>query len=279
MDTESPVLSRVDGRIVTITLNRPAALNALDYPTAVALHRAIDRAGSTPGARAVVLCGAGRSFCGGGDVAAMQEHRGDLPAFIDRMIDSFHASVMALNRLPLPVIASVHGAIAGGGISLALACDMVVATRNARFVIAYPQLGAPADGGLTFRLTQRLGAARAFELMTLQASFDAAEAKALGLVNRVVDGDDAGSADAQAQAMAHELAALPEASVRELKELTAVQQRDGLQAHLAREKAAFVRCAATTDFSARVEAFAQKASRRAAQTSGIASGTTVGKAS
>ena len=77
-----------------------------------------------PVARVVVLRGAGKSFCGGGDVLAMHAHRADLPAFIDKMIDAFHGGVMAQRRLPIPVIASVHGAVAGGGFSLALACDL-----------------------------------------------------------------------------------------------------------------------------------------------------------
>ena len=255
MDTQDPVCIDFHGEVATIALNRADALNALDYPAAEALHRAIETVAAAPGVRALVLRGEGRSFCGGGDVAAMHAHRSELPAFIARMIDSFHASVMALNRIAVPVIASVHGAVAGGGISLALACDMVLAARGTRFVTAYAQLGAPADGGLSFRLTQRLGAARAFDLLTLRSTMDAEEALALGLISRIVDAE---RADAQAQRYARELAALPAQSVRELKELTAVQSREGLQAQLAREKAAFLRCAASADFAARVAAFAER---------------------
>ena len=255
MNDEPPVRVGVERGIVTITLNRPAALNALDHPTALALHDAIAGVAHIDDARAVVLCGAGRSFCCGGDLAAMHAHRDDLPGFIARMIDTFHASVMALNRLHLPVVASVHGAVAGGGISLALACDLVVAARNTRFVVAYPQLGAPADGGLTFRLTQRLGAARALEVLALQGSVDAQLAHSLGLVNAVVDAD---TAHAEALRWAQQLAALPPQSAIELKQLVAVQGHDALQAHLAREKAAFLRCAATPDFAQRVQAFASR---------------------
>jgi 2-(1,2-epoxy-1,2-dihydrophenyl)acetyl-CoA isomerase len=259
MKDENLVLTDVDGEVVTITLNRPGVLNALDHPTALALHRAIESAAAVAGARAVVLRGAGRSFCGGGDVAAMHAHRADLPAFIDKMIDAFHASVMALNRLHLPVIASVHGAVAGGGISLAFACDLVLAARGTRFVAAYPHLGAPADGGLSFRLTQCIGAVRAFEALTLNGAIDADEALRLRLVNRVVDAD---AADAEAQRWARQLAALPRQSVEELKQLVAVQSRDALEAQLGREKAAFLRCAATADFKARVAAFAQRIAQR-----------------
>ncbi|MBO9514020.1 MAG: enoyl-CoA hydratase/isomerase family protein [Variovorax sp.] len=257
MNHPPPVRLDVERDVATITLARPQALNALDFAAIESLRHAIDRATAMPDARAIVLRGEGQSFCGGGDVAAMHAEQADLPAFIGRMIDSFNACVMALNGTQLPVIASVHGAVAGGGISLALACDLVVAARDTRFVTAYAQLGGCADGGLSFWLTRRLGAARAFELLTLHTRFSAEEACALGLVNRVVDAE---RADEEALAWARQFAALPRQSAAELKQLTAVQARDDLRAHLAREKAAFVRCAATEDFSRRVAAFASRGS-------------------
>jgi 2-(1,2-epoxy-1,2-dihydrophenyl)acetyl-CoA isomerase len=162
---------------------------------------------------------------------------------------------MALNQLTLPVIASVHGAVAGGGISLALACDLVIAARGTRFITAYAQLGGSADGGLSFRLTQQLGAARAFELLTLRSTLDAEEALRLGLINRVVDAD---RADDAALHWAQELAAMAPRSVTEIKDLTSVQVRDALRAHLAREKQAFLRCAATPEFAARVANFTER---------------------
>jgi 2-(1,2-epoxy-1,2-dihydrophenyl)acetyl-CoA isomerase len=252
---QSPVLVESHGEVITITLNRPDSFNAIDYPTALALRSAIDVAAAMPGGRVVVLRGAGKSFCGGGDVLAMHANRADLPGFIDQMIDAFHASVMALSRLPMPVIASVHGAVAGGGFSLAMACDLIVSVRSTRFVVAYPHLGAPADGGLSFQLTQRLGRVQGFEALTLHGNLSAEKALSLGLVNRVVDAE---SADAEAYAWAQELVALPVQAVNELKELVAVQSREALKVHLAREKAAFLRCATTLDFTARAAAFAGK---------------------
>lgn len=252
---QSPVLLESHGEVITITLNRPDSFNAIDYPTALALRSAIDVAAAMPGGRVVVLRGAGKSFCGGGDVLAMHANRADLPGFIDQMIDAFHASVMALSRLPMPVIASVHGAVAGGGFSLALACDLIVAARAARFVVAYPHLGAPSDGGLSFQLTQRLGRVQGFEALTLHGNLNAEKALSLGLVNRLVDAE---SADAEAYAWARELVALPVQSVNEMKELVAAQSREALEVHLAREKEAFLRCSTTPDFIARVAAFNTK---------------------
>ena len=255
MNDERPVLVESHGEVVTITLNRPAALNAIDNAVALGLRRALETVAAMSEARVVVLRGAGKSFCGGGDVLAMHANRANLTNFIDRLIDDFHAGVMALRRLPIPVIASVHGAVAGGGFSLALACDMVVAARDARFVVAYPRLGAPADGGLSFQLTQRLGRAQGFETLTLHGNLSAEKALALGLINRVADAE---TADAEAHALARELVALPAQSVNELKELVAVQSRDAFEAHLAREKAAFLRCVNNPDLVARVAAFAEK---------------------
>ncbi|MCY1163519.1 enoyl-CoA hydratase/isomerase family protein [Polaromonas sp.] len=255
MSSEQAVYSEQQGEVVTLTLNRPDRLNALDHEMAGVLLSAIEDIARTPSARVLVLRGEGKSFCAGGDVAAMQAHRNELPAFIEKTITPFHACILGLQRLPMPVVACAHGALAGGGFSLAMACDFVVATRSARFVVAYPKLGAPADGGLSFFLVQRLGAARGLEALTTKGQFDAETALRLGLVNRVVDDDRLAQETNQWVA---EMLALPPQSLRELKTLVAVQSSTALQAHLQREKEAFLRCAATPDFAARVAAFAQK---------------------
>lgn len=256
MNSYAPrVLVEQSEDIVTLTLNRPEALNALDQAAVLALAEAIDGVHRSEGVRAVILRGAGPAFCGGGDVAAMHAHRNALPEFIDRLIDVFHESIVALARLQAPVIACVHGAVAGGGMSLALGCDLVVAEQSTRFVIAYPKLATSSDGGLSFRLTQRLGGPRALELLTRSTPLGAAEAYELGLVNRLApDGEGA----AQAQRWALELAALPGEAMSELKGLVAAQGIDALQRQLAREKSAFLRCAATAEFAQRVEAFATR---------------------
>jgi 2-(1,2-epoxy-1,2-dihydrophenyl)acetyl-CoA isomerase len=255
MKEELSVLVESLDEVITITLNRPDSLNALDHPMTLALQHAIEVAAAVPGGRVVVLRGLGKSFCGGGDVLAMHAHRADMPGFIGSMIDAFHAGIMALRRLPIPVIASLQGAVAGGGFSLALACDLVVAVRQARFVVAYPRLGTSADGGLSFQLAQRLGPMQGFETLTLHGSFSAEKALSLGLVNRVVDEP---TADGEAYAWARELVAMPAQAVNELKQLVAVQSLANFEVHLAREKAAFLRCAASPDFAMRVASFAEK---------------------
>ena len=261
MSGPASVLSSQQGAVVTLTLNRPDRLNALDSDMATDLCGAIEAVKNNASARVVVLRGEGKSFCAGGDVVAMHAHRDDLPAFIEKTINPFHACVLGLQRLPMPVIVCAHGALAGGGFSLAMACDFVVAARSARFVVAYPKLGAPADGGLSFFMIKLLGTARGLEALTTGGHFTAEQALELGIVSRVADDADLQRATDQ---WAAQLLALAPQSLRELKGLIAAQTAGALEAHLDREKAAFLRCAATPDFAARVAAFAEKAQKRPA---------------
>lgn len=255
MSSASPVLTSQQGAVVTLTLNRPERLNALDSEMAGVLRDAIEEVSRNASARVLVLRGEGRSFCAGGDVAAMHAHREDLLEFIEKTITPFHACVLGLQRLPMPVIACAQGALAGGGFSLAMACDFVVAARSARFVVAYPKLGAPADGGLSFFMVHKLGSSRGLEALTTGGQFTAGEALQLGLINRVADDENLQQATDQWVA---ELLAVAPQSLKELKGLVAAQSASLLETHLDREKAAFLRCAATPDFAARVAAFAQK---------------------
>ena len=252
---EPSVLFEQQGAVVTLTLNRPDRLNALDPEMAGALLGTIENLAKNEAVRVVVLRGKGKAFCAGGDVAAMQAHQHDLPTFLRQTIDPFHACVLGMQRLPMLVVACAQGALAGGGFSLAMACDFVVAARSARFVVAYPKIGAPADGGLSFFLVQRLGRARGLEALTTGGQFSAEQALQLGLVNRVVDDADLQTATDQ---WLGEMLALPVQSLRELKTLAASQSYAALEAHLPLEKAAFLRCAETPDFAARVAAFAQR---------------------
>ena len=252
-----PVLSSQHGEVVTLTLNRPNRMNALDSEMAGVLRDEIDAVSRNASVRVVVLRGEGRSFCSGGDVVAMHAHSNDLPGFIERTIDPFHACVLGLRRLHMPVIACAHGALAGGGFSLAMACDFVLAARSARFVVAYPGLGAPSDGGLSFFMTQRLGSGCGLEALTTSGHFTAEQAMQMGLINRVVDDEALQQAT---DSWVSDLLAVAPQSLRELKGLVAAQSVAALEAHLDREKAAFLRCAATPDFAARVAAFAKKRS-------------------
>jgi 2-(1,2-epoxy-1,2-dihydrophenyl)acetyl-CoA isomerase len=251
----APLTLTTDGAVAVITLSRPSSLNAIDLSMAQALRTAIGDVAKDSSVHALLLRGEGRSFCSGGDVKAMQAHAHELPAFVGQIIDAFHDAVLALVRLPMPVVVAVQGAAAGGGFSLAMAADLVVAAQSSRFVVAYPQLGTSTDGGLSWQLQRRLGPARALALLTLQGPITADAAMALQLVHEVVKDD---ALPLEAVRLAHSLAAVPPQAAVELKALVYAPSIDSLAQHLAREKAAFQRCAATPDFAARVAAFARR---------------------
>jgi 2-(1,2-epoxy-1,2-dihydrophenyl)acetyl-CoA isomerase len=256
MSDQAPVLLDIDAEgIATLTLNRPQQFNTIDVASMEGLAKLLQELESDASIRAVILRGAGKTFSGGGDIRSLYSRIDDLPRFLGTIIDSFHAAIIALRRLPVPVIASVHNSAAGGGFSLALACDFVVATESARFVIAYPKLATSTDGGLSFFLTQRLGTARALDLLLLRDEIGAAEAHALGLVNRLAA--DAGL-EAETLAVAGRLAALPPQSVIEIKRLVSGLGDAALHAQLAAERAAFIRNGAKPEMADRLRAFVEK---------------------
>lgn len=252
--TRIGVEESADG-LVILTLDAPQRLNPIEPEGCAVLLGHVDRLSAQPATRVVLLRGAGNAFSGGGDVATIREGLADPPRLIGGLIDVFHRLILAMKRAPFPIVSVVRGAAAGGGLSLALACDLVIASRSAKLMVAYPKLGTSTDGGLSWTLTQRIGALRALDLMLLRSSLGADEALALGLVSRVVD--DA-ALDDEALAVARQLIATAPQSVRELKHLVVAGETSPLPAQLDAERAAFLRCASTADFTQRVEAFLAK---------------------
>ena len=176
-----------NGAVVTLTLNRPAARNALDLVMRRELITALDDIEADASARVLVLTGAGGHFCAGGDVKSMQSAQGTQTAGDGR------ARVVALNRLvlrlvdfPRPVIAMVDGFAVGAGCNLALCCDLIVASDRAKFGEVFARIGLVPDGGGSWLLSRVVGLARAKELIFTADIIDAAEAARIGLVNRVV---------------------------------------------------------------------------------------------
>lgn len=252
---DAPVRLTFDSDVAIVALNRPAVFNAIDLDLLHALRPALDAVAAHAPARVLLLCGHGSSFCSGGDIGAIQRHADDLPAFLDAVITAFHELVLKMARLRMPIVCAVQGTAAGGGVSLALAADLVIAARSARFVVAYPKLGTSTDGGLSFHLQQRLGPARALALLTHDEALDARAAHALGLVHDVMD-DDALAAGSMGAA--RRLAALPPQAVAELRALVHAPSLAALEAHLSLEREAFLRCARAPEFAARVDAFARR---------------------
>ncbi len=183
------------GGVATVTLNRPESLNSMNDALMLGLDEALRRVESDDGVRVLVLTGAGRGFCSGADLSAPDDDqsRPDDPAAAGDaaaagMDDVFHPPIRRLAGLPVPTIARVNGVVAGGGLGLALGCDIAVAARSARFVCTFgPRLGIVPDLGTTFHLPQRIGMARARGVAMLGDPISAEQAADWGLIWSVVD--------------------------------------------------------------------------------------------
>jgi 2-(1,2-epoxy-1,2-dihydrophenyl)acetyl-CoA isomerase len=255
---ETILLTR-DGSVATLTLNRPAALNVLDLAmmdTLVA-HAAALAADST--LRVVVLRGAGKHFMAGGDLRTFAMRLDTEPsqrqAEFQRIVDRLHAAIEHLQRMPHAVIGAVQGAVAGFGLSLVGACDIVIATDDAYFSSAYRQIGLTPDGGGTWSLPRIVGLRKALEIYLLSERFDAHEAWRIGLVNRVVE---TSALDPTVRDIAQSIATGPALALRNVKRLLRESIDHSLSQQLRAEADSFGQCAATEDFAEGIRAFFDK---------------------
>lgn len=177
----------VDGPVATLTLDRPEALNALTVPVKVALRDALESLAGDRAVGAVILTGAGRAFCAGQDLA--ERERPDAAPLDVEVRERYNPIIRAIRTMGQPVIAAVNGVAAGAGASLAFACDLRIAAEEARFVLAFGRIGLVPDSGATWFLPRLVGPAKAAELALVGDAVDAAEALRIGLVSRVVPGD------------------------------------------------------------------------------------------
>ena len=243
----------LDGGILTFTFDRPKALNAVNLAMAREMR---DLACRLPDlgkdAKAIVVRGAGPAFMAGGDVREFDREIDGIGLLVREIIGGFHDFITALADAPQPVLASIGGAAAGGGLSLALACDLVIASSDAKLAFAYRQLGTSPDGGSTFSLPRAVGAKRAADLLLLRDAIPAEEALALGLINRVVPPDEL---EAETARVARRLAANAVAANAGTKALLRRSLDRSLAEQLAAERRTFEACAATADFKEGVAAF------------------------
>jgi 2-(1,2-epoxy-1,2-dihydrophenyl)acetyl-CoA isomerase len=257
MSYETVQLEMRESAVAVITLNRPAALNALTTEMAWEFKSAIGEAGER-GARAIVLTGAGRAFCAGGDLKDMRkvaEREGRVEAFFDEPLGLLNECILLLQQVPLPVIAAVNGSASGGGCNLALACDIVIAAESAKFNQAFVKVGLSPDCGGTYVLPRLVGLRRATELLMTGDVVGAREAVEIGMINRVV-------ADAElmdvALALATQLAQSPTAAIAKTKRLLAASATNNLDAQLEAERQAQIESGQTKDFLEGVAAFIEK---------------------
>jgi 2-(1,2-epoxy-1,2-dihydrophenyl)acetyl-CoA isomerase len=186
-ETEAPLLVSIDGAIATLTLNRPAAGNTINLPMAQALLQAAIRCDNDPALRCVVLTGAGKLFCGGGDVASFAAAGDQVPAFLSGLAGTLHMAVTRLMRMPKPILVLVNGPASGAGLSLALSGDIVLAARSAHFTAAYGAVGLTPDGGMSWLLPRLVGMRKAQEMIITNRRVSAEDAERIGLVTRTVD--------------------------------------------------------------------------------------------
>jgi 2-(1,2-epoxy-1,2-dihydrophenyl)acetyl-CoA isomerase len=245
------------GGVAVITLNRPEALNALTLAVASEFKQVVAQALSQ-GARAVILTGAGRAFCAGGDLREMQRiasQNGRVEAFFDEPLRELNDCLTLIRRTPLPFVAAVNGAASGGGCNLALACDVVIAGESARFNQAFIKIGLTPDCGGTFVLPRLVGLRRATQLMMTGEVVNAQQALAMGMINAVVADDQL---IAQAMAMAEQLAQAPTAAIGRIKALLEASATNSFEGQLELERQTQLKSGLTKDFKEGVAAFIEK---------------------
>lgn len=245
------LLSEADAGVVTVTLNRPEALNALNAVMRRELLAAIKDAGRDSEVRAIVVTGAGRGFCAGADLRGGSGER----EFRRVLTDEYNPLIEAIRRAPKPVVASVNGVAAGAGVSLAFAADLVVAATEARFVPAFNRIALVPDSGLTRTLVRALGRHRALEVLLGERELNADEAHDAGLVAAVVPAVHLAEAT---RALAMRLASGPTGAIGLTKRLVNAAEDASLAESLAVEAALQDIAGRGADHAEGVAAFAEK---------------------
>ena len=241
-----------DGAILTITLNRPDVLNALNRSVHAGMRAALQEAADDAGVRVVVITGAGRGFCVGQDLQEFRAGAGDVAA---NLRENYHRNVLAIRALEKPVIAAVNGPAAGAGLSLALACDVRLAADGASFVPAFVNIGLVPDSGGTWLARRLLGTARAFEWLSTGRRLTAAEALQWGVVSEVVPTEELA---ARAQEVAQLFAAMPTYAVGRTKRLLDGAETATFEEQLEQEARTQAVMTRTADFHEGVAAFLEK---------------------
>jgi len=257
---EAVLLESVQDGVALLVMNRPDKLNALNNELATALNLAFERIGRDLSIRAVILTGAGRAFCAGGDLGMIGKGREARdPKQLEPILRAGMAAVLRMRTIEQPVLAAVNGAAAGAGMNIALAADIRFAAEEATFGQNFAKVGLFPDYGGTFFLPQLVGPAKAAELFYTGDMIDAREALRLGLLNRVVAGAQLA---AEAKAYAAKLVAGPPLAMRAVKRTLFGAQKEALQQALEAEVEQQMRCFASEDSLEGIHAFFEKRSAR-----------------
>ena len=245
----------VDGGVATITLQRPDALNAMSPSMARELHDAVLRIDADVEVRAVVLTGAGKAFCAGGDLGEFVAAGTGARTLILQMTGDLHLALSRLARNRAPVIAAVNGTAAGAGFSLVMAADLAIADEKAVFTMAYTNAGLSPDGSSTYYMPRKIGDRRTRELMLTNRLLKANEALDWGVVNQVVA---AGEAVSAAQKLAASMATGPTQAFAQVKQLLDTTFNESLESQMELEARAIATQVISTDGQEGMAAFAEK---------------------
>ncbi|MET4575804.1 enoyl-CoA hydratase [Ottowia thiooxydans] len=257
----SQLLFELDEGVLTLTMNRPERRNALSPEMCQMLEAQLQSTTSNSQVRAIVLTGAGDAFCSGGDVKAMASPANQNlseDAKVEALKRRMHVAKL-LHTISIPTIAKIRGSAAGAGLSLAMACDLRIASVGAKLSTAFGSVALSGDYGGSYFLTSLVGTAKARELYFLSTILDAEQAERIGLVNRVVNAKDL---DAQVAALARSLAQGPSSAIAAMKSNLNVAMKGNLEASFDAEPAHHIRCMSTADHREAVAAFVEKRAPR-----------------
>lgn len=253
--TYSTLLLEVKDSVGHITLNRPAAANSINLDLARDLMYAVLRCDEDPDIRAVLISGAGNLFCGGGDLKDFRARGEKLPSYIKEVTAYLHSAVSRMTRMAPLVVAAVHGAAAGAGMSLAIACDFVIAAETSRFTAAYTRIGLTPDGSMSYFLPRIVGLRRALELTLTNRVLTAHEAMEWGIVNQVLPQTELLS---QAKSFAAHLASGPTRAFGVTKRLLHLGWTETLETQMEHESQWIADSARTADAQEGITAFIGK---------------------
>jgi 2-(1,2-epoxy-1,2-dihydrophenyl)acetyl-CoA isomerase len=251
----SPILTRQHGSILEIALNRPEAYNALDLDMMVMLSDTLAGAATDELVKGVLLTGKGKAFCAGGDLKWISQQSGDAGSTLHRLAPQFHIAITEIRRMPKPVVAAVNGVAAGGGFSLALACDFRVMAESAVLRQGYTSSGLSIDGGGTFALPRLVGLARAMEIAAFDEPISSSQALAWGLVTKVGPDEEV---QKEAFAMLESLAKSAIHSFAWSKRLFLESFNNTLETQLELERQGISACASHSNGQEGIKAFVEK---------------------
>ncbi len=252
-----PALLTVDGPIATLTLNRPEAFNSINLAIAQKLERLSAEVEASDEIKVLVIEGAGRAFCAGGDLQTIgaAAEADTIAPVVGELLKHYHAFITTLRRMPKIVLSSVHGSAAGAGLSLAFMADLCIAAEDARFTPAYAKLGVSPDGGGTVGVAAAVGARRALQIYLAEDSFFAPQAYQWGLVAKVVP---AAELKAATRELAWRLAQTAPAGIAATKALLQRSATTPIEQQLDAERDAIIDCMHTEEFRVAVKKFTSK---------------------